>query len=68
LDSGRPIKPPYSRPRVNNDNASAESTSQTAKYRPEYVERGIKDFDQTRAGPSEFVHKNNVEYLLSGFR
>jgi transposase InsO family protein len=39
------IKPSYSRPRVSNDNAFAESAFRTAKYRPEYVRRGFKDLE-----------------------
>jgi len=59
------IKPSYSRPRVSNDNAFAESAFRTAKYRPEYVRRGFKDLDQARSWASEFVHWYNVEHLHS---
>jgi transposase InsO family protein len=56
------IKPSYSRPRVSNDNAFAESAFRTAKYRHEYVRRGFKDLDQARSRASEFVHWYNVEH------
>jgi len=62
------IKPSYSRPRVSNDNAFAESAFRTAKYRPEYVRRGFKDLDQARSWASEFVYWYNVEHLHSGIR
>jgi transposase InsO family protein len=62
------IKPSYSRPRVSNDNAFAESAFRTAKYRPEYVRRGFKDLDQARDWASQFVHWYNVEHLHSGIR
>jgi hypothetical protein len=62
------IKPSYSRPRVSNDNAFAESASRTAKYRPEYVRRGFKDLDQARDWASQFVHWYNVEQMHSGIR
>jgi transposase InsO family protein len=45
------IKPSYSRPRVSNDNAFAESAFRTAKYRPEYVRRGFKIWTKPETGP-----------------
>ena len=62
------IKPSYSRPRVSNDNAFAESAFRTAKYRPEFPRRGFKDLDQARDWASQFVHWYNVEHLHSGIR
>ncbi len=41
------IKPSYSRPRVSNDNAFAESAFRTAKYRA-FARHGFKDLDQAR--------------------
>ena len=35
------VKPSYSRPRVSDDNAYAESLFRTAKYRPEFPGQGI---------------------------
>lgn len=34
------VKPSYSRPRVSDDNAYAESLFRTAKYRPEFPAKG----------------------------
>jgi len=62
------IKPSYSRPRVSNDNAFAESAFRTAKYRPEFARHGFKDLDQARDWASQFVHWYNVEHLHSGIR
>jgi len=62
------IKPSYSRPRVSNHNAIAESSLRTAKDRPDYVRRGLKEFDRARDWASEFVHWYNVKHLHSGIR
>ena len=43
------VKPSYSRPRVSDDNAYAESLFRTAKYRPEFPAQGFADFDEARA-------------------
>ena len=37
------VKPSYSRPRVSDDNAFAESIFRTAKYRPEFPAKGFAD-------------------------
>jgi len=37
------VKPSYSRPRVSDDNAFAESLFRTAKYRPEFPAKGFVD-------------------------
>ena len=47
------VKPSYSRPRVSDDNAYAESLFRTAKYRPEFP---------------AFVHWYNLEHKHSGIR
>jgi putative transposase len=47
------VKPSYSRPRVSDDNAYAESLFRTAKYRPEFPARGFIDLDDTRNLGSE---------------
>jgi transposase InsO family protein len=39
------VKPSYSRPRVSDDNAYAESLFRTAKYRPEFPAKGFADLD-----------------------
>ncbi len=43
------IKPSYSRPRVSDDNAYAESVFRTAKYRPEFPAKGFADLAGARA-------------------
>ena len=42
------VKPSYSRPRVSDDNAYAESLCRTAKYRPEFPAKGVSDLDSAR--------------------
>jgi transposase InsO family protein len=62
------IKPSYSRPRVSDDNAYAESLFRTAKYRPEFPAQGFADLDAARAWAAEFVHWYNDEHRHSGIR
>lgn len=62
------IKPSYSRPRVSDDNAYAESLFRTAKYRPEFPEQGFADLNTARAWAAGFVHWYNVEHRHSGIR
>jgi len=38
----------YSRPRVSNDNAYAESIFRTCKYRPDYPHKGFATLDDAR--------------------
>lgn len=42
------VKPSYSRPRVSDDNAYAESRFRTAKYRPEFPAKGFGDLHAAR--------------------
>ena len=44
------IKPSYSRPRVSDDNAFAESLFRTAKYRPEFPLKGFADLEAASDG------------------
>ena len=60
------IKPSYSRPRVSDDNAYAESVFRTAKYRPEFPARGFSDLEAARDWAAQFVHWYNVEHRHSG--
>jgi len=60
------IKPSYSRPRVSNDNAYAESLFRTAKYRPTFPAKGFANLDQARIWAGQFVHWYNVEHRHSG--
>ena len=62
------VKPSYSRPRVSDDNAYAESLFRTAKYRPEFPVKGFVDLPEARAWAADFVHWYNVEHRHSGIR
>ncbi|PJC02658.1 MAG: IS3 family transposase, partial [Gallionellales bacterium CG_4_9_14_0_8_um_filter_59_50] len=62
------VKPSYSRPRVSDDNAYAESLFRTAKYRPEFPAKGFADLDQARAWATGFVHWYNFDHRHSGIR
>ncbi len=60
------VDPSYSRPRVSDDNAYAESLFRTAKYRPEFPVKGFVDLEAARAWAQHFVHWYNVEHRHSG--
>jgi transposase InsO family protein len=62
------VKPSYSRPRVSDDNAYAESLFRTAKYRPEFPLNGFADLEAARAWAAGFVHWYNVEHRHSGIQ
>ena len=62
------VKPSYSRPRVSDDNAYAESLFRTAKYRPEFPAKGFASLDDARAWAAEFVRWYNVDHRHSGIR
>ena len=62
------VKPSYSRPRVSDDNAYAESLFRTAKYRPEFPTKGFETLDGARAWAAKFVHWYNVDHHHSGIR
>lgn len=62
------VKPSYSRPRVSDDNAYAESLFRTAKYRPEFPTKGFAELDHARAWASDFVRWYNVDHRHSGIR
>ena len=62
------VKPSYSRPRVSDDNAYAESLFRTAKYRPEFPTKGFADLDAARAWAAEFVRWYNHDHRHSGIR
>ena len=58
------IAPSHSRPRVSDDNPYAEALFRTAKYRPEFPQRGFADLDAardwaTRDWAARFVHWYN---------
>ena len=62
------VKPSYSRPRVSDDNAYAESLFRTAKYRPEFPAKGFADLDAARTWAAGFVHWYNYDHRHSGIR
>lgn len=62
------VKPSYSRPRVSDDNAYAESLFRTAKYRPEFPAKGFAHLDAARSWAAGFVRWYNVEHRHSGIR
>ena len=62
------VKPSYSRPRVSDDNAYAESLFRTAKYRPEFPARGFATLEEARAWADEFVRWYNHDHRHSGIR
>jgi len=62
------IKPSYSRPRVSDDNAFVESLFRTAKYRPEFPDKGFDGLDQARTWAAAFVHWYNADHRHSGIR
>ena len=62
------IKPSYSRPRVSDDNAYAESLFRTAKYRPEFPTQGFADLEVARAWAADFMHWHNVDHRHSGIQ
>ena len=62
------VKPSYSRPRVSDDNAFVESLFRTAKYRPEFPERGFAHLQAARQWAADFVHWYNHEHRHSGIR
>ena len=62
------VKPSYSRPRVSDDNAFAESLFRTAKYRPEFPTKGFDDLDAARQWGADFVRWYNHDHRHSGIR
>ena len=62
------IKPSYSRPRVSDDNAFAETLFRTAKYRPEFPLKGFVDLDDARQWAMRFVQWYNHGHRHSGIR
>ncbi len=62
------VTPSYSRPRVSNDNAYAESLFRTCKYRPDYPYKGFADIDKAREWVNSFVHWYNMEHKHSSLK
>jgi putative transposase len=62
------VKPSYSRPRVSDDNAYAESLFRTAKYRPAFPVKGFARLQAARQWGAEFVRWYNVQHKHGGIR
>ena len=62
------IMPSFSRPRVSNDNAFAESLFRTCKYRPNYPLRPFETVDQARQWVQQFVQWYNHQHKHSGLK
>ncbi|XOV87359.1 MAG: IS3 family transposase [Pseudomonadota bacterium] len=58
----------YSRPRVSNDNAFAESLFRTCKYRPDYPYKGFASLTDARQWVLEFTHWYNYRHKHSGIK
>jgi len=58
----------FSRPRVSNDNAYAESLFRTCKYRPDYPANGFATLEEARAWVLSFTRWYNTEHKHSGLR
>lgn len=58
----------FSRPRVSNDNAYAESIFRTCKYRPNYPYKGFADITEAREWVLRFVTWYNREHRHSGIK
>jgi len=62
------IRPSYSRPRVSDDNAFAESCFRTAKYHPDFPKQGFQSLKDARAWAEAFVRWYNHDHRHSGIR
>ena len=58
----------FSRPRVSNDNAYAESLFRTCKYRPNYPVNGFATIDDARDWVLSFSRWYNTEHKHSGLK
>jgi putative transposase len=58
----------FSRPRVSNDNAYAESLFRTCKYRPDYPRKPFDSLDEAQAWTQKFVRWYNQEHKHSGLK
>jgi transposase InsO family protein len=62
------VAPSFSRPRVSNDNAYAESLFRTCKYRPDYPSKPFLSLDEVRIWTQKFVRWYNQEHKHSGLK
>jgi putative transposase len=58
----------FSRPRVSNDNAYAESIFKTCKYRPDYSYKGFATIEDARDWVLKFSHWYNFNHKHSGIK
>jgi len=58
----------FSRPRVSNDNAYAESLFRTCKYRPDYPAKGFASLEEARVWVLSFSRWYNTEHKHSGLK
>ena len=58
----------FSRPRVSNDNAYAESVFRTCKYRPNYPSKPFSSLEEARVWVQEFVTWYNEAHRHSGLK
>lgn len=62
------VAPSFSRPRVSNDNAYAESLFRTCKYRPDYPSKPFGSLEEAQAWTQKFVRWYNHEHKHSGLK
>lgn len=62
------VQPSFSRPRVSNDNAFAESLFRTAKYCPLWPEQPFDTLEAARQWVQRFVQWYNEEHCHSGLK
>jgi transposase InsO family protein len=62
------IMPSFSRPRVSNDNAFAESLFRTCKYRPNYPSNPFESIEEARQWTLSFVQWYNYQHKHSGLK
>lgn len=62
------VAPSFSRPRVSNDNAFAESLFRTCKYRPDYPSKPFATLEDARAWTQKFVCWYNQDHKHSGLK
>ncbi len=62
------VLPSFSRPRVSNDNAHAESLFRTAKYCPLWPQKPFASLDEARGWVQKFVQWYNEEHRHSGIQ
>lgn len=62
------VAPSFSRPRVSNDNAYAESLFRTCKYRPDYPSKPFGCLEEAQEWTQKFVRWYNHEHKHSGLK